>query len=131
MIREQQSESRISSAFTSSTPHPHNRQLGSGIGHSDEVRAINPAEPSSNLTTNNRSLSTPTPLIAVVDQHSFTRGCITKWLKNNGEDIEVISFPTAEDCLQSSSAFDLILFHGHESAHDTNDARLAPVRKLT
>jgi DNA-binding NarL/FixJ family response regulator len=132
MIEEQQSESRMSSAFTSRAPHADNRQLGPGIGHSDEARLTNPAEPSFKQTANNRSLSTPTPLIAVVDQHSFTRGCITKWLKNYGEDIEVISFPTAEDCLQSSSALDLILFHGHENAHDTNDdARLTPVRKLT
>jgi DNA-binding NarL/FixJ family response regulator len=130
MIQERQSESGISSAFTSCTPHPHNHQLGPGIGDSDEARAINPAEPSSKQTANNRSLSTPTPLIAVVDQHSFTRGCITKWLKNY-EDIEVISFVTAEDCLQSSSALDLILFHEHESADNTNDAQLASVRKLT
>jgi len=68
--------------------------------------------------------------IGVVDQHSFTRGCITRALKDFDESLEVISFTTSEDCLRSSSVLDLILYHAHESARDSNDTRLLPTRKL-
>jgi DNA-binding NarL/FixJ family response regulator len=132
MSQEQQTESRISSADMGCAPYAHYRQLEQvGEGYSDEARAMNPAEPRAKETASSRSLSTPMSVIAVVDQHSFTRGCITKWLRTYDEDMEVISFSTAEECLQSSSALDLILFHGHESADDTNDARFATVGKLT
>jgi DNA-binding NarL/FixJ family response regulator len=68
--------------------------------------------------------------IGVVDQHSFTRGCITRSLKGFDDNLEVSSFRTSEDCLQSSSTFDLILYHEHKSVHDSNDIRLTPLRKL-
>jgi DNA-binding NarL/FixJ family response regulator len=66
----------------------------------------------------------------VVDQHSFTRGCISRSLKNYDDDFEVTSFTSAEDCLQNLGALDVILYHTHETLHHDNDTRLALVRKL-
>jgi DNA-binding NarL/FixJ family response regulator len=68
--------------------------------------------------------------IGVVDQHSFTRGCIARSLKDFDDDLEVMSFTSSEDCLRSVSALDLILYHTHQSVHDSNDTRLAAIRKL-
>jgi DNA-binding NarL/FixJ family response regulator len=68
--------------------------------------------------------------IGVVDQHSFTRGCITRSLKDFDDSLEVISFTTSEDCLQSTKALDLILYHEHENVQQNNGTRLAPIRNL-
>jgi DNA-binding NarL/FixJ family response regulator len=69
--------------------------------------------------------------IGVIDQHSFTRDCIGKSIKGFDGCLEVISFTTAEDCLRSSNTLDLVLYHAHESVHDTKDTRLAPIRNLS
>ena len=68
--------------------------------------------------------------IGVVDQHSFTRGCITRSLKDFDDSLEVISFTTSGDCLQSTKALDLILYHEHENVQQNNGTRLAPIRNL-
>src|ERR1700751_930677 len=68
--------------------------------------------------------------IGVVDDHSFTRGCITRFLKDFDERLEVIPFESSEECLGSAGALDVILYHEHESDRDSNDRRLDPVRKL-
>jgi hypothetical protein len=68
--------------------------------------------------------------IGVVDQHSFTRGCITRSLKDFDDSLEVISFTTSEDCLQSTKALDLILYHEHENVQQNKGTRLAPIRNL-
>lgn len=68
--------------------------------------------------------------IGVVDQHSFTRGCITRSLKDIADDLEVTSFTTSEDCLLSPKVLDLILYHAHENAHQRNGTRLASIRQL-
>jgi DNA-binding NarL/FixJ family response regulator len=68
--------------------------------------------------------------IGVVDQHSFTRDCITRSLQDLADDLEVISFTTTEDCLLSAKALDLILYHAHENAHQHNGTQLASIRQL-
>jgi DNA-binding NarL/FixJ family response regulator len=68
--------------------------------------------------------------IGVVDDHSFTRGCITRFLKDFDDRLEVIPFESSEECLGSAGALDVILYHEHESDRDSNDRRLDPVRKL-
>ena len=68
--------------------------------------------------------------IGVVDQHSFTRGCITRSLKDFADDLEVTSFTTSEDCLLSPTALDLILYHAHEDGRQRNGTRLASIRQL-
>jgi len=68
--------------------------------------------------------------IGVVDQHSFTRGCITRSLKDFDNDLEVTSFTTSEDCLLSAKALDLILYHAHENVHQSNGTGLSSIGKL-
>jgi DNA-binding NarL/FixJ family response regulator len=68
--------------------------------------------------------------IGVVDQHSFTRGCITRSLKDFDDDLEVMAFTTYEDCLRSATALDLILYHTHEDVHQSNGTRLTSIRQL-
>jgi DNA-binding NarL/FixJ family response regulator len=68
--------------------------------------------------------------IGVVDQHSFTRGCITRSLKDFDNDLEVMSFTTSEDCLLSAKALDLILYHAHDNVHQSNCTGLASIGKL-
>jgi DNA-binding NarL/FixJ family response regulator len=68
--------------------------------------------------------------VGVVDQHSFTRGCVARSLKDFDDSLKVISFESVEDCLRSTSAADIILYHEHESNHDDTDTRLTAVRKL-
>jgi len=69
-------------------------------------------------------------LVALVDRHSFTRGCVARLLKDFDDSIEVIPFESVEDCLGSEGAYDVILYHQHESDHNSNDWRLHPLRKL-
>jgi DNA-binding NarL/FixJ family response regulator len=68
--------------------------------------------------------------IGVVDQHSFTRGCIARLIRGLDDSVAVVAFETVGDCLRSSGAVDLILYYAHDGFHDTKDVRLAPVRKL-
>jgi DNA-binding NarL/FixJ family response regulator len=68
--------------------------------------------------------------IGVVDQHSFTRGCITRSLKDFDDDLEVTSFTTSDDCCLSATTLDLILYHVHEDVHQRNGTRLAWIRQL-
>jgi DNA-binding NarL/FixJ family response regulator len=68
--------------------------------------------------------------IAVVDQHSFTRGCITRSLRDFDDHLQVVSFTTPEDCLENVQLPAVILYHAHEDAHESNNTRLAPIRKL-
>jgi DNA-binding NarL/FixJ family response regulator len=97
---------------------------------SDETRLSDPVDARSGATAHSGSVRNPRVSIGVVDQHSFTRGCIARSLKNFDNDLEVISFTSAEDCLQSLGALDVILYHTHETLHHSNDTRLAPLRKL-
>lgn len=68
--------------------------------------------------------------IGVVDQHSFTRDCLTRLLKDFDDGLEAIAFASSEDCLGSTGALDVILYHEHESDGDNHDTRLGPLRKL-
>jgi hypothetical protein len=70
--------------------------------------------------------------VAVIDEHSFTRECITKALRDSGDWIDVTSFSACNDCFQNTRMHDLILYHAHESvAHYGNgEARFAHLRRL-
>jgi DNA-binding NarL/FixJ family response regulator len=92
------------------------------IGDTDEALVVDAAA--------HKPFSKSTLVAAVVDKHSFTRGCISKWLTDHNRNIEVISFASVEDCLQNASAPDLILYHEHETVHNTHDMRLSPVKNL-
>jgi DNA-binding NarL/FixJ family response regulator len=53
--------------------------------------------------------------IAVIDEHSFTRECITKSLRERSSLLDIAAFAACDDCLRSSCKYDLILYHSHES----------------
>ena len=63
-----------------------------------------------------------TTAIAVVDEHMFTRECITKSLQEIGKPLEIVAFGNCDECLQSARPRDLILYHAHESVakHDND-----------
>jgi DNA-binding NarL/FixJ family response regulator len=49
-------------------------------------------------------------LIAVVDEHSFTRECITGFLQELDDTLDVISFASSANFLQSTKLCDIILY---------------------
>jgi DNA-binding NarL/FixJ family response regulator len=131
MIQEKREEDplRLASGLRSLTaPSRPSRPLSARI--SDETRLIDPVDAGSRATAHSGLVRNPRVSIGVVDQHSFTRECISRSLKNFDDDLEVTSFTSAEDCLQSVGVLDVILYYTHESFQDGNDTRLAPVRKL-
>src|SRR3954451_11774135 len=68
---------------------------------SDEAGLIDPVDARSRATAHRGLVRNPRVSIGLVDQHSFTRGCISRSLKNFDDDLEIIPFTSAEDCLQS------------------------------
>ena len=69
--------------------------------------------------------------IGVVDQHSFTRDCVSRSLKAFDDDLEVMPFESSEDCLKRTSTLDVILYHEHEDNGDGDETRLDRLRKLS
>jgi DNA-binding NarL/FixJ family response regulator len=57
----------------------------------------------------------PVISIAIIDEHSFTRECITSSLREFGDNLDIASFAACDDCLQSTRTHDLVLYHAHES----------------
>jgi DNA-binding NarL/FixJ family response regulator len=66
--------------------------------------------------------------VAVIDEHSFTRECITKALQ---EFLEIVAFAACDDCLRSHGTHDLILYHAHENvAKKYSDQCLTKFKQL-
>ncbi len=59
--------------------------------------------------------------IGMIDEHSFTRECITKSLQGTCNRLDVTSFETCDECLKNTSNYDLILYYVHESLANCND----------
>jgi DNA-binding NarL/FixJ family response regulator len=69
--------------------------------------------------------------IAVVDEHLFTRECITKSLQEICEPLEIVAFGNYDDCLRSVRSRDIILYHAHESVTTyDNDQSGAMIKRL-
>jgi DNA-binding NarL/FixJ family response regulator len=69
--------------------------------------------------------------IAVIDEHSFTRECITKSLPELCNLLDITGFAACDECLRSPRSHDLVLFHAHESvAKRDNDQLLGNLKKL-
>ena len=69
--------------------------------------------------------------IAVIDEHSFTRECITKSLPELCNLLDITGFAACDECLRSPRTHDLVLLHAHESvAKRDNDQLLANLKKL-
>jgi DNA-binding NarL/FixJ family response regulator len=97
---------------------------------SDQVRPRNSAVARSQAAPYSANVGDRMISVAVVDHHSFTRGCITRSIRDFDDHLEVLSFITPQDCLESKRALHLILYHAHETAGENMDERLAPIRKL-
>jgi DNA-binding NarL/FixJ family response regulator len=74
----------------------------------------------------------PVISIGMIDEHSFTRECITISLQVLVDGLDIASFAACEDCLRSTRHLDLILYHTHESVirNDNNNGSLPPLDKL-
>jgi DNA-binding NarL/FixJ family response regulator len=61
----------------------------------------------------NPSVRNPSISIGLVDEHSFTRECITHSLKEVDPNLDAVPFKTYDDCLQSTRNLDVIIYHVH------------------
>ena len=70
--------------------------------------------------------------IAVIDEKSFTRECITTSLQALDDRLHIVSFTTCDDCLQHIGSHDLILFHAREDLENwsTDNQQLFSLKKL-
>jgi len=72
-----------------------------------------------------------TILIGLIDNHSFTRQCITGFLKEVSSAFDFIPFESCEDFLQHGGRFDLILYHQSEQVKFSDTSDTAPSRIKT
>jgi len=70
-------------------------------------------------------------LIGLIDNHSFTRQCITGFLKEVSSAFDFIPFESCEDFLQHGGRFDLILYHQSEQVKLSDTGDTAPSRIKT
>jgi DNA-binding NarL/FixJ family response regulator len=70
--------------------------------------------------------------IALIDEHSLTRQCITRSLQDLGEILEILSFASCEEYLLSQKNCDVILYHDHAPMTNSDNDREQPpaLRKL-
>jgi DNA-binding NarL/FixJ family response regulator len=57
----------------------------------------------------------PTISLGIVDEHWFTRECISRSLKELDDSLNTVSFTSCDDCLQSTRDIDLIIYHAHRA----------------
>jgi DNA-binding NarL/FixJ family response regulator len=70
--------------------------------------------------------------LGVVDQYPFTRECICSCLKALSDNIEVLSFSSIEDCVNSGiKNFDLVLYHVHGGLGQRGPAEVIAALKPT
>jgi len=86
--------------------------------------------------------SAETIVIGLIDEHSFTRRCISRFLQESVNTFEIISFFSCEDLLKTNERYNLFLYHHtrqvttSNSGHTTfveikNLAKIAPVIVLS
>jgi len=61
--------------------------------------------------------------VALVDEHVFTRECITGFLKELDDTLDFVSFSGVADCLQSTKPYDGILYYASETDLNRDDAK--------
>jgi len=86
----------------------------------------------SNSERRSESISNRMMSIGVVDEHSFTRECITRSLKGLYDTLDVVSFRSCDDCLTGGRDLDVILYYAHQSAArgPSDRQELAPLKNL-
>ena len=62
-----------------------------------------------------RPARNPTVSIGIVDEHWFTRECISRSLKELDASLDTVSFTSCDDCLRSTRDIDLIIYHAHRA----------------
>lgn len=74
----------------------------------------------------NQSVRNPIISIGLVDEHSFTRECITRSLKEVDHSLDTVPFKTYDDFLRDTRDFDIIIFHVHQDIEGrrNNDQQL-------
>jgi DNA-binding NarL/FixJ family response regulator len=74
----------------------------------------------------------PVISVAVIDEHLFTRECITTSLRQFGEDLDIASYATCGDCLESARTHGLVLYYEHETSpgHAHDEERLSCLDRL-
>jgi len=77
-----------------------------------------PSEP----TRDGLSVRSPLISIGLVDEHAFTRECITRSLKELDHSLDTVSFTTYEECLRSTRELDIIICHLHKSIDSYGDS---------
>jgi DNA-binding NarL/FixJ family response regulator len=89
-------------------------------------------EDQSKTSEDKLSLRNPMISIGVVDEHSFTRECITRSLRGFDDSLAVVSFGTCDDCLQTTRGLEVVLYYAHHSVvhNSSDDQALVPVNTL-
>jgi DNA-binding NarL/FixJ family response regulator len=93
---------------------------------------INKGHRRSRRTSYRSSVRAAAISMGVIDEKSFTRECITRSLQTLDDRLDIVSFATCEDCLQSTESCDLILYHAHETVAnlDINNQQILAFKKL-
>jgi DNA-binding NarL/FixJ family response regulator len=70
--------------------------------------------------------------LAVIDEHSFTRESTTRSLQELCNLLDIMSYATLDECLESAKSYDIILYHAHDSVASIShsDEKFVYLRKL-
>jgi DNA-binding NarL/FixJ family response regulator len=70
--------------------------------------------------------------LALIDEYSFTRESIAMSLQELCNLLEIVSYATLDECLESAKNYDIILYHAHDSVANINhnDEKCAYLREL-
>jgi DNA-binding NarL/FixJ family response regulator len=69
--------------------------------------------------------------LAIIDEYAFTRGSIARTLKKLCDALEITSFVTCDECIESTKHFDLILYNMHDRvSQSSNDDRFSSLKKV-
>jgi len=102
-----------------------------GNGYAPDKPLVGAAQDKSQQTRRKASAQGGMISIGVVDQHSFTRGCIARSLEGFDDNLEVMSSTSYEDFLQETDIPDVILYHVHRLPDDFEGKGVAALKKLT
>jgi DNA-binding NarL/FixJ family response regulator len=70
--------------------------------------------------------------VGLIDEHSFTRQCITRSLRELDDTFAIYPFASCEDCLLSEKSYDVILYHAREAVAslDSDNERFQALKRL-
>jgi DNA-binding NarL/FixJ family response regulator len=69
--------------------------------------------------------------LAIIDEHAFTRGSIARTLKKLSNSLEITSFVTCDECIESTKHYDVILYNMHDRvSQNSNYDRFSSLKKV-